>query len=326
MVFLRNGGLTLLAMEEFENEAEIEDLVGSNLQDIFPCLRPLKKQFTIGPRGSTSKHGRNYNRFDMLAFDTKRNCFVVIEYKNKIGTRLIEQLFSYISLIDKSDPSLTDEYVKATGTSKISSEFKWNQSYMITVAGGYTQSQMSAADGALSRSSGILKMYVIRKLGSNTLTLDLVKGSAVCENIPSESKPDEQKKYTRGKSKSYIQSMFEKLDQEIRDITNVNGINKTQYISYKTEWGKILCIVKKQKNQIKLHYALRKPSWFVEGDEFVKSNNSEHNFVGDYISTICKPDDIDKAVSYLKRIFYDLSEVMAREKFKHVNLSIKSQL
>lgn len=326
MIFTVGGGLTRLAEEKFENEAEMENLVGANLREIFPCLLPLKSQFTIGPRDSPGRRGRNSNRFDMLAFDTKRNCFVGIEYKNKVGSHLIDQIFRYISPISKPNSRPVDEYHRIIGKLKMSDDFDWARSYMITVAGGYTQNQIEAADGALIQNPNVLKMYIIRKLEDNVLALDLVMGSPVCKMPTNRSKSRMQKKDVVIKSSPKIQSLFEKLDQEIIKITDVKGIDKKSYRLYKTRWKKTLCTVRRQKSQIHIHYAVRRPSWITEDDEFVRIDSSGRHYAsGDYASTISEQDHVDKAVAHLNRIFYDMSEADTRERFKGMNLSIKSQ-
>lgn len=304
MIFSKINGLTRLAEKEFVNESEMEDMVGSNLQKIFPCLTPLSRQFSTDDKARNKSQGKNSNRFDMLAFDTKRNCFVVIEYKNKIGSHLTEQMWRYISIINRPNTDFIDAYVKVMKTSKMSSDFNWDLSYMITIAGNYTSNQIEAADGALNQNPNILKMYTIRKFDGCMVALDLAKGEPVCAKETRSIGQDKMTNLPKTGSDQKMHNLFEKLDRKIKDNMRVEHKKLPSYTAYRLPTGKNICTIKQKKNYLKLYYASRKHDKILSGDEFVKYHKSgRHYGAGDYMSVISNPDDINKVIKPLKKVF-----------------------
>ncbi|RNJ77603.1 MAG: hypothetical protein EB828_00620 [Nitrosopumilus sp. D6] len=303
MVFSRINGLTRLAEEEFVNESEMENMVGSNLQKIFPCLTLLKKQFSTDATRHRSQ-GKSSNRFDMLAFDTKKNCFVVIEYKNKTGSHLIDQVFRYISIINRPNTDFIDAYGKATNTPRMPNDFNWALSYMITIAGNYTSKQLEAADGALNQNPDILKMYTIRKFDGCMMALDLANGTPVCAKETRSIRQDKMTNLSKTGPDQKMHNLFEKLDRKIKENMHVKHITFKSYTAYMPPTGKNICTVIPQKNCLKLYYAPRKRDKILSGDEFVKYHKGgRHLGAGDYMSVISNPDDIDKVIKPLKKVY-----------------------
>lgn len=306
MIFSRINGLTLLAEEEFVNESEMEDMVGSNLEKIFPCLMHLKGQFSIDDHARVGSQGKNSNRFDMLAFDTKRNCFVVIEYKNKIGSHLIEQMWQYISFIDHPNTDLIEAYCKATKTLKKPSDFNWKLSYMIAIAGDYMPRQLKAADGALNQNQNILKMYTIRKFDGCMVALDLIKGTPVCTKETQNIRQDKMTSLPKTGFGHGVHDLSKMLDLKIKETMHVEDKKWPSYVAYRLPTGKNICTVrqKPQKNLLKLCYAPRKRDKILSEDGFVKHDNrGRHYGAGDYMSVISSPDDIEKAIKPLKKVY-----------------------
>lgn len=78
----------------FKLEKEIQDIVENNLKELFE-LKFVKSEFTI----------KNF-RVDTLGYDEENHSFVVIEYKKERNYSVIDQGYTYMSLMLNFDPDL----------------------------------------------------------------------------------------------------------------------------------------------------------------------------------------------------------------------------
>lgn len=87
------GELTSVKQKGFKLEKELQTLIEKNLHTLFG-IQLIQTEFTFKNR-----------RFDTLCFNEESRSFVIIEYKNKENTSVIDQGFSYLSLLlnNKSD-------------------------------------------------------------------------------------------------------------------------------------------------------------------------------------------------------------------------------
>ena len=90
---VKNKSLTEVSRKSFGLEKEIQSLVESNTEEIFN-LEFVSSEFSI----------KNF-RIDSLCFDNEKNSFVIIEYKKGSSYSVIDQGYSYLSIMlnNKSD-------------------------------------------------------------------------------------------------------------------------------------------------------------------------------------------------------------------------------
>ena len=72
---------------KFNNEKEMQNLTENNLEELFD-LRFVASEFQV-----------DNLRIDTLAFNEKTKSFVIIEYKNVKNYSVIDQGYSYLSLL-----------------------------------------------------------------------------------------------------------------------------------------------------------------------------------------------------------------------------------
>ena len=72
---------------EFDRESKLQRLTENNLEELFN-LQFVDTEFEY-----------KRLRIDTLAFNTRTNSFVIIEYKNKLEYSVIDQGFSYLALL-----------------------------------------------------------------------------------------------------------------------------------------------------------------------------------------------------------------------------------
>ena len=84
---LNKGKVNLVKEKPFALEKEIQELFESNLQ-ILLGLELVKSEFSIKNK-----------RIDTLAYDKQNNAFIIIEYKRSKNISVVDQGYTYLSLM-----------------------------------------------------------------------------------------------------------------------------------------------------------------------------------------------------------------------------------
>jgi len=134
MPIFKNENNTLKSIREIgiELEKDIQKITEDNLLAIFG-LKFISSEFSL--QGF---------RIDTLAFDVENNSFVIIEYKRDKSFSVIDQGFSYLSLLLNNKDSFILEYAKKTGFDLNKINIDWSQSRVIFIAHSFTSYQQNA--------------------------------------------------------------------------------------------------------------------------------------------------------------------------------------
>lgn len=300
MVF--NNGIKLSRIDEnrFRKESEIEKMISSNFSVIFPCLDHLQDQFSIKiPNKNTGF------RFDTLAFDREKNCFVVIEYKKKLDRGLINQILGYRATITTNKY----EYMIAHRNKLPSHKYNWDLTYMIVISPEYTEKQMLAIEGL--GDDNIIKMYEIRKFGNSIVTLDRIKGTPICDGNTTDGRFDPKDSNDNDSDVKVLLKKFEKL---VNDVKYVERRDLKGRISYKTLSGRNICVIMKSQKRFKLYYGIRERDGVLEEDGFIKyDKDAPRKFgTGQYWSLITTSTEVDSAFKLFKKVQKFLSSSKRR--------------
>ena len=98
-----NGDKLTPSKIDFDRESKLQRLTENNLEELFD-LQFVQTEFEY-----------KQLRIDTLAFNTKTNSFVIIEYKNKLEYSVIDQGFSYLSLLLNNKYYFIKKYNEITG-------------------------------------------------------------------------------------------------------------------------------------------------------------------------------------------------------------------
>ena len=102
---LKNNTLEPVDRESFSLEKDIQVLIENNVETLFN-LEFISTEFTIGDF-----------RLDSLCFDNETNSFVIIEYKKGSSYSVIDQGYSYMSVMLNNKSDFVLEYIEKTGKS-----------------------------------------------------------------------------------------------------------------------------------------------------------------------------------------------------------------
>jgi predicted transport protein len=114
---------------KFDLEREIQVLFEKNLEELFN-LQFVKSEFSI----------KNF-RIDTLGYDSENKSFVIIEYKKDRNFSVIDQGYTYMSLMLNNKSDFILEYNENCGGVLKRDDIDWTQSKVIFVSPHFTEYQ-----------------------------------------------------------------------------------------------------------------------------------------------------------------------------------------
>ena len=131
MKLFQSSGLSLKAIKpiHFKLERDIQQLVESNTELLFG-LTLVQSELKVENR-----------RFDSLCFDEETNSFVIIEYKKGASYSVIDQGYTYLSLLLQNKADILLEYNETLGKQLKRDEIDWSQTRIIFVSPKFTDFQ-----------------------------------------------------------------------------------------------------------------------------------------------------------------------------------------
>ena len=126
---IKNDKLESVYSVNFKLGKDIQNLVENNLEELFN-LKFVKSEFTI----------KNF-RIDTLGFDTENNSFVIIEYKKSKSYSVIDQGYTYMSLMLNNKSDFVLEYIENCDKSIKKKDIDWSQSRVIFISPQFTEYQ-----------------------------------------------------------------------------------------------------------------------------------------------------------------------------------------
>jgi predicted transport protein len=126
---IASGKLNSIPPNNFKLEKDIQVLVENNIEELF-SLQFVKSELTI----------KNF-RIDTLCFDKENNCFVVIEYKRDRNYSVIDQGYTYMSLMLNNKSDFILEYNENCDGQLKRDNVDWSQSKVIFISPHFTEYQ-----------------------------------------------------------------------------------------------------------------------------------------------------------------------------------------
>ena len=281
-----NAGFTELPDTGFDDERHLHALIERNIGTLFQHLTFLKGEFR------ELDEGRHIP--DTVAFDSERNTFVVIEYKNKMDRGVVDQAKAYLETMKERKQVLAAAYHNARRGKLDPKSYNWDV-YAIVMAPEFTQNQITG-----SRMDTSLELHEIRQYGDGVMTVRRAGGGHA--GSPARAKP-------HSKPASFKPSSPGHLDKEIQNRIRAefpgSVVNeKPKYYSgfYYPGHG-YFCTVVPQKSKAWLLYSGSHATSTLKPDGFVQAiPGGKGHGVGKYRSEIRGEADLARAVAILKRL------------------------
>lgn len=125
----KNEQLKRISSSNFPLEKDIQNLVENNLEELFN-LQLVKSEFTI----------KNF-RIDSLGYDKETQSFVIIEYKKTKSFSVIDQGYTYMSLMLNNKSDFILEYIENCDETIKKKDIDWSQSRVIFISPQFTEYQ-----------------------------------------------------------------------------------------------------------------------------------------------------------------------------------------
>lgn len=275
---INNDKLEPIKQVEFKNERELQKLTEKNLEELFN-LKFIASEFQV-----------DNLRIDTLAFNEETKSFVIIEYKNVKNYSVIDQGYSYLSLLLNNKAEFVLKYNLVFKTTLSKDEFDFSQTSVMFISPNYTTYQLRSVEF----SDIAFELWKVVKYSNGTVLFDKIKNTNTTASIKQITDSDnnkqkvnkEIKKYTEedtlnGKSDD-VKSLYYDLNEFI--ISNYDDIEINHwkyYYVFKTN-NKIIASAALLSNSIKVWINLKESEPDVTDDRIRNVSNIGHNGVGDY--------------------------------------------
>ena len=162
-----NGKLKIVNNKDFKLEKDLQKLCDDNLETLFR-LKPIKCQFTI----------ENF-RIDTLAFDEEIKAFVVVEYKKDENFSVIDQGYTYLSLVLNNKAECVLAYQEATSRALSKNEVEWSQTKVLFIAPSFSTYQINS----INFKDLPIELWRVKRYANNIVSVEQIEPARTNESI-----------------------------------------------------------------------------------------------------------------------------------------------
>lgn len=275
---IENENLTPIKQVKFKNERELENLTEKNLEELFG-LKFVATEFQV-----------DNLRIDTLAFNEETKSFVIIEYKNVKNYSVIDQGYSYLSLLLNNKAEFVLKYNIVFGTTLSKDDFDFTQTSVMFISPSYTTYQLRS----VQFSDIAFELWKVVKYSNGTVSFDKANDTNTTALIKQITNSDnnkqkvnrEIKKYTeedtlKGKSDE-IKTLYYDLKEFVLSNYDDIEVNHLKYYFVFKVNNKIVVSATVLSNSIKTLINLKETE-LNDPDNMIKNvSNVGHHGVGDY--------------------------------------------
>lgn len=279
----QKGALSQVKETSFKKEKDLQELTEQNLKTIFG-LEFVATEYQV------------QNLFiDTLAFDQENRSFVIIEYKRDRSFSVVDQGFSYLSLMLNNKADFILAYNEAKGKSLKREDVDWSQARIIFIARSFTTHQQNAVNfknmpfelwEAVQFENDLIQYRQI-EISDSAESLEQIK------NITGETKKvaREVKKYTEEDlvgASGNVHDLYISLKEQILQMYPSLVVNpKKIYVGYQISgnWRNMFN-VNKLRDGLLLHFMRSKPGDFDDPQKKLKPFEKAREYYGQDIAML----------------------------------------
>jgi predicted transport protein len=281
----------------FKLEKDIQTLVEENLEVLFG-LEFVKSEFQL-----------NGLRIDSLGFDQQSKSFVIIEYKKGKSYSVIDQGYSYLSLLLNNKADFILEYLERTNKSLKKDDVDWSQSRVIFISPQFTTYQKQS----IEFKDLPFELWEIKRYSNDTIALNQHKSTSQ-ESVKTISAKDDRADqvskeivvYTEedhlAKGTDDTKEIYKELRDRILELGDLEMVPVKQYIGFKLQ-KRVITDLEIQRKQLKIRINLKKGQLDDPKGLFRDVSEKGHWGIGDYEAAIGPDDDLDYLMSLVKQSY-----------------------
>ena len=245
---LKKNKLEQVDISYFNLEKDIQEIVENNSEELFQ-LEFVSSEF------SAQKF-----RLDSVCFDNETNSFVIIEYKKSKKFSVIDQGFTYLSLMLNNKADFILEYNENKNKTLNRKSVDWTQSRVIFISTGFTDYQINSVNFKdVPFELWEIKKYendligLVHLLPTSNESIQNVTSSnnTVIKSVTSEVKVYDEDHIFSGKSEQ-VRKLYNRLKSDFSELDEVKIKINRNYISFKRRsW--VFLYINSKKNHLTLH-------------------------------------------------------------------------
>jgi predicted transport protein len=294
---IQNTSLVEIQEKPFKLEREIQALFEDNLQTIMG-LTLVRSEFTIKNK-----------RIDTLAYDEQAKAFIIIEYKRDKNISVVDQGFTYLSLMLENKADFIVEYNEQLKRNLQRTDVDWSQTRVAFVSPSFTENQILATNFK----DIAIELWEVKRYSNDTVAINELKKSRSAESIKPLAQQnaefkrvtDEIKVYTEDKHLDYASEEMAELYEKFKNATlnladDIEVKPQKDYIAFKKDRN-IVCY-ELQKKQMKIFIGAKWGS--IEDSKRLARDVSQvgHFGTGDYQIQVDNDNDLEYIMSLIKQV------------------------
>lgn len=292
----QQGILNPIKESPFKLEREIQLLFEQNLNTIMGLVL-VKSEFTIKNK-----------RIDTLAFDPQSKAFIIIEYKKDKNISVVDQGFTYLSLMLENKADFIIEYNESLKKQLTRDEIDWSQTRVVFVSTSFTENQKLATNFK----DIAIELWEVKRFENQTVSITPIKKSNSAESIKPITQQNKELKAVQDEIKVYteddhlikpteeIKELYELLRNRILTLADdIEVVPQKMYIAFRKD-KKNFTYLHLQKKNIKIWLnakwgAISEP----KGIAYDVSNKGHYGY-GDYEIDMKDDTQLEYILSLLK--------------------------
>ena len=299
--------LTKLNQIPFENEKILQILIEKNLDTVFDGLEFLSTEFQIKDL-----------RPDSVAFDTEKNSFVIIEYKNVKNKQVLDQGATYYRLLKEYKGDFVLLYNRLKNKQHEIDYFNWDEPYVIFLSPEFTKYQIGATGIGVP-----VRLYQIHQFDEGIITIErmgetateharfgLSEDTTKTKSYVRLDEYDEEKylngEYKTGSSSPETRELYFKIKNRLLEtFEELEARQRKAYMGfYSKNIDACICTLDVAKAKIKIAYAITVKKNILSPSEFIRDVEKIGIYgVGHYQSEIKNEEDIEKSLQYVQKVY-----------------------
>lgn len=296
----KNGKLVEAKPKAFKLERDIQRLFEDNLQTLMG-LTLVRSEYTIKNK-----------RIDTLAFDDQACSFIIIEYKRDKNISVVDQGFTYLSLMLENKADFVVAYNEKFNKSMKMAEVDWSQTRVAFVSPSFTDNQVQATNfkdigielwEVQQFEDGNVSVNQIKQSNSATSIKPISQQNAVLQKVTSQIKVYSEVDHANKVSQEIFE-LYEKFRDAILNLADDIEIRPQKfYIAFKKD-GNVACL-EMQKKKMKI-YIGAKAGTLDDPKGLAKDVSAiGHYGTGDYEVQVDSDKDLEYIMSLIKQVAKD---------------------
>jgi len=163
----QTGKLKEVKEKPFKLEKDIQKVFEANLSALMG-LELVKSEFTIKNK-----------RIDTLAYDAQGCAFIIIEYKRDKNISVVDQGFTYLSLMLENKADFIIEYNESLKRNLKREDVDWSQTRVAFVSPSFTENQIQATNFK----DIAIELWEVKQYENDTIAINPIKKSVAAESI-----------------------------------------------------------------------------------------------------------------------------------------------